>query len=914
MPSDDGVAFDDMDVPVEPYRVDAATVASTLSSPQAGLTTSEVGARRDRFGSNELAAEDQRSRLSIFGDQFRDVLIWVLIAAGIISGPILGDWVEAVAIVAIVVLSAVMGFVQEYRAEEAMAALQAMAAPLVQVRREGDVVEIPSAELVPGDRLLLETGNIVPADGRILEAANLRVEEAALTGESEAVDKTVDPVVEGEVALADRKNMVYMGTTVSMGRAEAVVTGTGMDTELGHIADLLQGVEDEQTPLQARLDQLGKILAIAAGAIVVVLAFIGWLRGEDPETILLTSVSLAVAAIPEAMPAVVTIALSLGAQRMLARNALIRRLPAVETLGSVDVICSDKTGTLTQNRMTMVVLDVADHRLAFTEEGPESEDPKSTIQLALLVGLLCNDAEPVVDENGIAARGEPTEAALVVGATHTGLRKDVITEAMPRVAENPFDSVRKRMTTVHALPAGTALPPEIAELSAVVEAAGRPPYVGFTKGAAAGLLEQSTSVWNHGSIERLDDGWRGRIADAEESLASNGMRVLGLAVRTHGEVPDPEAMEDDLVFVGMVGLIDPARTEVPAAVAQCKSAGIRPVMITGDHPLTAASIARDVGIVEDGATALTGLELDLLDSEAFDRAAIETSVFARVSPEHKLRLVDSLQKQGHLVAMTGDGVNDAPALKTADIGVAMGITGTDVTKQAGDMVLTDDNFATIVSAVEEGRVIYDNIRKFIRYLLTCNTSELAVMLLGPVFGMPLPLLPLQILWMNLITDGLPALALGVEPAEDDVMEREPVDANESVFGGGTTAFIATFGTLMSIVSLGLGWWFWNDNPDGHWQSILFTGLIFAQLGLALEVRSDHQPVWHNFLANKGMLGAVGLGVGLHFAIIYLPFLQNVFDTEPLSGTELLLAVGGAAVVMLGVEAWKARVRRSLEHQ
>jgi Ca2+-transporting ATPase len=893
------------------YRLTAAATAEALDSPGDGLDPVEAARRLAEHGPNELVDRGSASALQIFLGQFKEVLIWVLLAAAGISVA-LGDWIEAVAILAIVVLSAVMGFVQEYRAEEAMAALQAMAVPLVRVRRGGEAVDVPAKELVPGDRLLLETGNVVPADARLVSAVNLRVEEAALTGESEAVQKEADAAFTDEQALGDRVNVVYMGTTVAIGRGEAIVTGTGMDTELGRIAELLQEVTDDQTPLQRRLDQLGKVLAVAAGAIVLLLAGLGLARGEDWETILLTSVSLAVAAIPEAMPAVVTIALSLGAQRMLARNALIRRLPAVETLGSVNVICSDKTGTLTENRMTMVVLDVAEHRLTFTDAGIEDSGPapRATLDLALLTGLMCNDASPKVDADVLTADGEPTEAALVVAATRAGLAKAALEAVMPRIGEVPFDSTRKRMTTLHRLPDRSEVPGPLVDLFDL--AAGSTPaeaaVVGFSKGAVSSLLETTGHVWHHGAIVPLDDGWRARIEGAEESLAAEGKRVLGLAVRAHAEVPEQAAAEDDLVFVGMVGLIDPARGEVPAAVARCRSAGIRPVMITGDHPLTAAAIARDVGIAEAGTVAVTGLELDRFTEAEFASTAETASVFARVSPEHKLRLVDALQEAGHLVAMTGDGVNDAPALKSADIGVAMGITGTDVTKQAADMVLLDDNFATIVAAVEEGRVIYDNIRKFIRYLLTCNASELVVMLLGPLFGMPLPLLPLQILWMNLVTDGLPALALGVEPAEDDVMDREPRSADESVFGGGTATFIGVFGTLMSVVTLGLGWWAWRVGLD-HWQSVLFTVLVFAQLGLALEIRSDHHPIWRGFWSNRAMLGAVALGIVLHLGIIYLPFAQTVFETQPLTVAELGWSVAGAAAVMAGVEAWKWRSRR-----
>ena len=499
----------------------------------------------------------------------------------------------------------------------------------------------------------------------------------------------------------------------------------------------------------------------------------------------------------------------------------------------------------------------------------------------------------------------------MVAATKAGFDKPALEAILPRVDEVPFESARKRMTTIHRWSRDDGVPDALAELDRVLAEVGSPPLIGFTKGAVSSLLPIADRVWVEGGIAPLDHAWRDRIEASEASLAAEGMRVLGLAVRGHPAPPDPHQAESGVVFVGLVGLIDPARSEVPDAVARCRSAGIRPVMITGDHPLTATAIATDVGIATSGTEAVTGLELDGFDDETLADVAETSPVFARVSPEHKLRLVDALQARGHLVAMTGDGVNDAPALKTAHIGVAMGITGTDVTKQAGDMVLLDDNFATIVAAVEEGRVIYDNIRKFIRYLLTCNASELAVMILGPLFGMPLPLLPLQILWMNLVTDGLPALALGVESAEEDVMDRPPRSANESVFGGGTAAFIGIFGTLMSIVALAVGFGLWSAGED-HWQSVLFTGLIFAQLGLALEIRSDKAPVWQDFWGNRAMLGAVALGLTAHVAIIYVPFLQRVFGTAPLSLGEWGMALAGTLVVMAGVELWKWRLRAA-EH-
>ncbi|GMQ94620.1 MAG: cation-translocating P-type ATPase [Acidimicrobiia bacterium] len=873
-----------------------------LESPVEGLTPPEAEQRLLRFGPNEIDDEAGRTKLEILIEQFRAVLTYVLLAAALIS-LLLGDWLEATAILAIVILNAVMGYVQESKAEEAMAALQQMAVPAVTVRRGAEVTQIPSADLVLGDRVLLETGNIVPADGRLVDSANLRIEEAALTGESQPVTKRADMTLESGRAIAERRNMAYSGTTVTMGRGELLVTETGMATEIGKIASMIQSVQEDRTPLQRRLDSLGKVLALAATVLVVIIFVLGMFRGDDIETLLLTSVSLAVAAIPEAMPAVVTIALSLGAQRMLKRNALIRSLPAVETLGSVNVICTDKTGTLTENRMTAVVLDVANHHLFLDDEPPDDVLP--TIELAIMTGALCNDAALTSSDSGYKAIGDPTEGALVVAGADVGLLKDELETALPRVGEVPFDSDRKRMTTIHRLPSdASTVSPILSDLSAVLADADLPSFVAFTKGAITGLVERSGRVWTGDRTVPLDGRWTARIFEAEEVLAGSGMRVLGLAVKPLDDYTDGDPdVENDLILVGMFGLIDPPREAVPGAVAASLAAGIRPVMITGDHPLTARHIAQQIGIT-DGDRVVIGTELDKMSDSELATTARSVDVFARVSPKHKLDLIAALQDQGDLVAMTGDGVNDAPALKKADIGVAMGITGTDVSKQAADMVLLDDNYATIVAAVEEGRVIYDNIRKFIKYLLTCNTSEILVMVIGPFLGMPLPLLPLQILWMNLVTDGLPALALGVEPAEDDVMERPPRSATETIFGGGTTMFIGVFGLAMSVITLGVGWWMWNAD-DPAWQSVLFTVLIFAQLGLALEVRSEKRSLFSiGLTTNMAMLGAVAIGIVAHLGILYMPFLQRVFGTVALDATHLAIATVGALVLMALVEVYK----------
>ncbi len=923
------------------YRLEVADVLARLESdPERGLSQAEAQRRLAECGPNELVERGLKSPWRILWEQLTAVMVVILIVAAVISLA-LGDYKDAIAIMAIVVLNAVLGFVQEYRAEKAMAALKKLAVPTVKVRRDGHVREISARELVPGDIVLLEAGGLVPADGRLLESVNLRVQEAALTGESEPVDKDPSALVEKDLLLADRRNMVYMGTVVTYGRGMAVVTETGMRTELGRIAEMIQTVEREPTPLQRRLEQLARGLAVAALAIVTVVFVLGVLRGEDVELMFLTAISMAVAAVPEGLPAVVTIALALGAQRMLKRHALIRKLPAVETLGSVTVICSDKTGTLTENRMTVTVLDVAGRTVSLTElfqrdrsvwmepgnphpvaEAPPlqratvAETPVAqldpSLRLLLMGAALCNDVilEPADDGSGtLRAVGDPTEAALVVAAAQCGLLKPELERALPRVAEAPFTSERKRMTTIHKLVGDGFL--ELVTWNPQ-------PYVAFTKGAVDGLLEVSSQVWVDGHSEPLDEEWRQRIQAANDRLAQNGMRVLGVAFRPLESLPDEvgeETLERDLIFVGLAGMIDPPRPEVKEAVQTCKTAGIRPVMITGDHPLTAQHIARELSIATDGRV-LTGRELARMSVEELEAVVEEVAVYARVSPEHKLKIVQALQDKGHIVAMTGDGVNDAPALKKADIGVAMGITGTDVSKEAADMVLLDDNFATIVAAVEEGRVIYDNIRKFIKYTMTSNAGEIWVMLLAPFLGMPLPLLPLQILWINLVTDGLPGLALTVEPAERDIMRRPPYHPRENIFGRGMGRDILWIGLLMGLVSLGMGFWVWRS---GHptWQTMVFTTLTLSQMGNALALRAEHDSLFTiGLLSNKFLLGAVLLTFGLQLAVVYVPFLQGIFKTVALPPLDLAISLILSTVVFWGVELEKwllrTRSRRTME--
>jgi Ca2+-transporting ATPase len=737
-------------------------------------------------------------------------------------------------------------------------------------------------------------------------------------------------VAQGDLPVGDRKNMVYMGTVITYGRGQMIVTDTGMSTQLGKIADMIQDVEREPTPLQRRLQNLGKTLALAALALIVVVIVMGWIRGEEWTTLILTAISLAVATVPEGLPAVVTITLALGAQRMLKRESLVRKLPAVEALGSVTTICSDKTGTLTENRMTVTLLDVAGDRRsvdALLEHGVpmtrvdadiDLSLPPSERTLTLLVKAmaLANDArlQPAEDAACRRAIGDPTEGALVVAACELGLEKETLEERWPRVAEVPFTSERKRMTTVHE----TRVPP--AETNAPWRDA---PYVAFAKGAIDSLLDITGRVWVGDEAVPLDEELVERINSANADMAANGQRVLGVAFRTLDTVPQngsQEQIEEDLTFIGLVGMLDPPRPEVREAVARCRTAGIRPVMITGDHPLTAKHIAIELGIAQPESPTITGSELAQMSVDQLEERVEDVPVYARVSPEHKLNIVTALQDKGQIVAMTGDGVNDAPALKKADIGVAMGITGTDVSKEAADMVLLDDNFATIVAAVEEGRVIFDNIRKFIRYTLSSNTGELFVMLLAPLLGMPLPLVPLQILWINLVTDGLPGLALAIEPGEPGVMRRSPFRPEESIFSRGLGGQILWVGALMGAVSLAMGWVSWDlagrpavggHGVAVHWRTMLFTTLVLAQMGNALALRSNRESIFAlGFLSNPSMLGAIGLTFALQLALIYVPFLQGIFSTAALSWWELLISLAASSIVFFAVELDKWRRRRS----
>ncbi|MCB9451154.1 MAG: cation-translocating P-type ATPase [Anaerolineaceae bacterium] len=904
------------------------------SDPAQGLNTAQIQARLAEYGPNELVELGLKSPLAILWEQIRNPLVLLLIFAAVVSA-FLGKADNVIAISAIVVLNAVLGVMQEYRAEKAMAALKQMAAPLVRVRRNQKVMDVPSRDLVPGDMVLLEAGSIVPADLRLYESANLRVQEAALTGESQPVDKTPQALTEVDAPLGDRHNMLYMGTSVTYGRGEAIVVETGMSTELGRIAELIQSVDSEKTPLQRRMEELGRVLIYAAVVVMALAVVIGLLTQHSLENVLLNAVAIAVAVVPEGLPAVVTIALALGAQRMLRRKALIRKLPAVETLGSVTTIASDKTGTLTENRMTVTVVDVAGHTMQIddvVQEGMPAllnmngngTTTRNAAQALLLAGsALCNDSILEGSPQGPDAYttiGDPTETALVVAGLRFNLLKPQLDIAFPRVGELPFDSERKRMTTIHSLrdyqKAGRS-ERVIAEL--LLNGGGS--YVAFTKGAVDSLLTVSSSVWLNGVVSPLTPELRQRISDSNNRLAQNGLRVLGLAYR-HLESPpsedDTTAVERDLVIVGMVGIIDPPRKEVRDAVQVCRTAGIRPVMITGDHPLTAYAIARELGIAHEGDRVLTGADLNQMTPEELVAQVEQIPVFARVSPEHKLNIVGALQSRGHVVAMTGDGVNDAPALKRSNIGVAMGITGTAVSKEASDMVILDDNFATIVSAVEEGRTIYDNVRRFVKYLLASNTGELLVLLLTQLIeGMTIPLTTLQILWMNLITDGVPALALGVEKAERGSMRRTPYAPDESLFGRGLGRHILLVGVLLGGSGIALGYWAWSSrltaaNGELAWNTMVFMFLTIAQMGHALALRSHRESLFSlNFFSNRLLLGAVVTTVLVQLVAVYAPFMNTLFHTNPLTLEQLVLCFVLSTVVFWGVELEKLLIRRGV---
>ncbi|WP_454731400.1 MULTISPECIES: cation-translocating P-type ATPase [Cupriavidus] len=854
--------------------------------PARGLDSEQAAQRAREHGPNALQAAPRRSVLALAAAQLADPMVVILVIAAIASA-ILGDKLDALVILAIVLMTTALGLSQTWRADRALAQLQQLAAAQATVLRDGHPHAIPAHELVPGDVVLLEAGNQVPADLRLVEVAQLMADESALTGESATVAKHAEAIAAPAATLGDRHNMAYLGTSVTQGHGRGIVVATGTGTELGKLARHLAPARPD-TPLQKRLAAFSWRLSVAILLLCVAVFWLGLLRGEPPVLMLLTAISLGVAAIPEALPAVVAIILALGARKMATRKALVRKLSSVETLGSVTVICTDKTGTLTQNRMRLERL------LADARPWLPGEALANPCQRQLLVAAaLCNDARPDPDAGTDISTtwiGDPTETALADAASAAGIDKLALEARLPRVQEQPFDAARKRMTTFHRQAAG---------------------YIAFTKGAPESVIPCCTS--RQTADGTLPMAPRAALHDAlhdAQALAAQGLRVLALAMREHDTLPDPDAVagaESSLTFLGLVALFDPPRPEAAAAVRDCVTAGIMPVMITGDHPETALAIARMLGILgEHGGEVLTGAALAQLDRAALQAAVAHVRVYARVDPEQKLRIVEALQNLGHFVAMTGDGINDAPALKRADIGVAMGRQGTDIAREAASLVLLDDNFATVVAAVREGRRIYDNIRKFVRYAMTGNSGELWVITLAPLFLLPIPLLPAQILWVNLVTDGLPGLALAAEPAEADVMRRPPRHPRESLFAHGMWQHILGIGLLIGLVSLGVQAWALGQGRDG-WQTMVFTTLTLAQMAHVMAIRSEHVPLWRLPLAtNLPLLGAVLLTLCLQLAVIYLPVFQALLHTRPLDALELAVSVGAAAIVAVAVEAGKAR--------
>jgi Ca2+-transporting ATPase len=909
-------------------------------NPEQGLNPQEVSQKQQQYGLNEIHSTSGRKPLEILWDQFTNIMLVMLIAVAVVSAvlDLRNDNFpkDAIAIFAIVILNGLLGYFQESRAEKALAALKTLSSPKVRVLRSGEISEMDSQQLVPGDIMFLEAGVQVAADGRLLEAQNLQVREATLTGEAEAVSKRAETELAADASLGDQINMVFQGTEVVGGRGKVLVTDTAMKTQLGQIAAMLQSVETEPTPLQQRMSQLGNVLVSGSLLLVAIVVIGGIIRAgfEYFEHLLEVSLSMAVAVVPEGLPAVVTVTLAIGTQRMVRRNALIRKLPAVETLGSVTTICSDKTGTLTQNKMVVQWVRTLNHVFLVTGEGyapwgefqplhrisrdeelnPEDK-PRLTpqhqqeLQPLCVASVLCNDAQLKHHNDIWTILGDPTEGALLALAGKAGISKPTWDAQMPRRAEIPFSSERKRMSVI-CQDADAAIRKKNAHFQM------------FTKGSPELILERCDHVQTADQSIPLEPEHRQQILEQNDQLAAEGLRVIGFAYKPLNDLPaspDEDSSEQDLIWLGLVGMLDAPRPEVREAVKRCREAGIRPVMITGDHQLTATSVAHQLGISQSGETVLTGQQLQQLSQAELERQVKQVSVYARVAPEHKLRIVQALQKRGEFVAMTGDGVNDAPALKQADIGIAMGITGTDVSKEASDMILLDDNFATIVAATEEGRVVYSNIRRFVKYILGSNIGEVLTIAAAPLLGLgEVPLTPLQILWMNLVTDGLPALALALEPAEAGVMKRPPYSPRESIFARGLGAYMLRIGVVFSILTIVLMVWAHGEaqtsGDPGRWKTMVFTTLCLAQMGHALAVRSDTRlTVQLNPFSNPYLLAAVSLTTILQLLLIYVPPLRGFFGTHWLNGTELAICIGFSSLMFVWVEMeklvkrwWKTR--------
>ncbi len=890
-------------------------VQALQADPVKGLTQAAVQERRAAHGYNELKEKKGISVWMMFLLQFREFLVLLLLGAAVIA-LLLGEVTDAAVIFIVVLINAILGVVQEYKAEKSLAALQTLAAPTAKVVRQGETREIPARELVPGDLVLLDAGDLVPADALLLEGANLQVNESTLTGESLPVEKDASFTAAGPLPPAEQKNAVFMGTMVTSGRARALVTATGMHTEIGRIAGLIQGVEAEQTPLQKKLARLGRQLGLMVLLLCAVIFILGVLRGNEAFGMFLVAVSLAVAGIPEGLPAIVTVVLALGVQRMAARRAIIRKLPAVETLGAATVICSDKTGTLTQNAMNVRRAFCAAGLYKVTGEGygaeggfylgerAETPEDKPHLQLLLTIGALCNDACVLYGgESGaggggatepVSVVGDPTEAALLAAAARAGLRAEQLVRALPRRFEYPFDAERKRMSTVHSGVLGhPALP-------------GEGPWL-LTKGAPDLVLERCRYWLGPGGPEELTAGLREKLAAVNRSMSEEALRVLAFALRPlpPGEAPlQAEEAEQDLILIGFMGMIDPPRPEAAGAVELCRRARIKVKMITGDFRETALAVGRELGLAAAAEETLTGAELDQLSQEALEERVERTAIFARVSPEHKLRIVSALQARGEIVAMTGDGVNDAPALKKADIGIAMGRTGTAVAREASKMILADDNFATIVRAVEEGRIIFDNIKKAVHFLLSCNIGEILTILAAILLGWPLPLLPIQILWVNLVTDSLPALALGVEPAEKGTMARPPRPPGEGIFAAGSGRTLAAFGLYIAAITL-IAYSLGSGHSHAAGQTMAFATLALSQLVHVFNFRSLHDSVVRRGLfGNRQLLLAVLISAPLQLVVLLHPFLQGIFKVVDLNLSQWLGVVLLSFSTLLFGELWK----------
>ncbi len=903
------------------HSLTVGAIADELSvTPQRGLSSAEAAARLEKYGPNELADREQRTPLAILTEQFVNPLVWLLLAAAV-GSIILGDIIETIAILAIVVLNAALGFFQEYRAENALASLRKLSEPFANVRRDNVWKRIPAHEVVPGDIVQLEAGNRVPADGRLLESAHLQINEASLTGESMPVEKQVEPLP-AATELAERSNCMYLGTIVSSGRGLALVTSTGMSTELGHIASMLQQVEKEDTPLQRRLARLGMQLTCAAVVLIVVLIVVGLLKKMPVKDVIMTALSMAVAIIPEGLPAAVTVVLALGTRRMLDRKALIRRLSAIETLGSVTVICTDKTGTLTMGRMSVSHATLATGAVEGLSERSIEGEERSRLLPILAIASLCNDAPVHVEtankseeKNGAATpeAGDPTEVAIIDIAKSLKLDVAGLRDQSPRREEFAFDSDRKRMSTVHAAgpEALMLVSPAIGDL--------RDGVLVCAKGSLESILSICGQESTGSGLRPLDEAARKEWHARHDQLAGQGVRVLAVAAAGRdgsASLDSMDAVERDLVMIGLLGLSDPPRPEARDAIALCYKAGIRPVMMTGDHPLTAKSIADQLGLQSQGEPAV-GSKLTNLTDDEFTDIATKSSVFARVAPSDKMRVVTVLQGRGEIVAMTGDGVNDAPALQQSTIGIAMGVTGTDVAKDAADVVLLDDNFATIVAAVEEGRIIFGNIVRFLTFLLSSNTGELFTMGVALALGLPLPLLPLQILWINLVTDGFPALGLAFERSEHGAMERPPRPPKAPLLGKGLIFDLLWIGLLMAIVAVAAGAYITGSigspkpEDEARWRTMIFSVLTITQLGHALALRSWRQTLWEiGPMSNPLLLISVVVTSGLQLAVVYVPALQKVFGTVPLTLSEALLCPIFGSVIFFALEARKL-VRRRL---